>query len=70
MEASLGPRCQSNLENSVYEEIHRDREKNGLNMQEPIDNLHRRINELENRLNVALRVIDRDFVRGKKENEQ
>lgn len=70
-EECLRPTCEDNLESKVYEEIYKSKRENGVEQQEVYDQLHRRINELENRLSVALRVIDRDFVKKEvKENEK
>lgn len=67
--ACLQPTCEDNLESKVYEEIHRIRQENGEDNQRIYNELYERINLLENKLSIALRIIDRDFVKREK-NEQ
>ena len=63
---SLNPICENNLESKVYEEIFKRKKESGEEQQEVHDRLYKDIASLENKLSIALNIIDRDFVKKEK----
>ncbi len=57
------------LEDKLFQELHRDRENSGIAGQECIDQLHRRISDLENKLRKLIYIINRDYLKGKDDDD-